>query len=106
MATEPELARIIKSNIKRYRTYIALAVIIAGVVLGTLISSGVLSQEVFNDWRENVAFSVVGILGVAGTIMAAFNTPREDGGGDVDPGDLFPNLQDDKDVDEDENEND
>lgn len=70
--------KIIKSGNKRYLTYIAAGVVMLAAIVATLITMGLFTIDDVNNWIALVVTLVVAIVGLAQSILAAFNTDRDE----------------------------
>lgn len=61
---------------KRWKVYLALFIILAGIAVATLISIGIISQEQVDAWVVQVGITVTALFGLAGTLLALLNPEK------------------------------
>lgn len=61
----------------RWKVYLAVAVVLAGIAIATLISLGMLSQDDVEAWIMQVVVSVTALVGLIGTLLALFNPEKK-----------------------------
>lgn len=76
MAKEKLTENVTPEGYKRWKFYFAIAIVLAGVVVGTLITLGFIQQEQVDAWVVAVVASITGLLGLAGTIRALLNPEK------------------------------
>ena len=62
---------------KRWKVYLALFIILAGIAVATLISIGVISQDQVDAWVVQVGITVTALFGLAGTLLALLNPEKD-----------------------------
>ena len=61
---------------KRWKVYLALFIILAGIVVATLISIGVITQDQVDAWVVQVGITVTALFGLAGTLLALLHPEK------------------------------
>ena len=61
---------------KRWKIYLAIFLILAGIVVATLITIGIIGQEQFDAWVVQVGITVTALFGLAGTLLALLNPEK------------------------------
>lgn len=80
MAKEKLTENVTPEGYKRWKFYVAVAVVLAGLLIATLITVGVIEQEQFDAWVVAVGVSITALIGLAGTIRALLNPEKRDTG--------------------------
>lgn len=77
----PENSRIIHSGSTRAAVYVGAAIVLAGAVLATLISIGILDHDQIDTWLQSVVTIVTGLIGTGALVLAALNRAGADPAG-------------------------
>lgn len=77
MAKEKLTENVTEGGRKRWRIYLLLFLVLAGVIVATLISFNVISQDQFDAWVVQVGITVPALLGMGGTLLALLNPEKK-----------------------------
>lgn len=80
MAKEKLTENVTPEGYKRWKFYFAIVVVLAGILVGTLITLGTIDQDQVDAWVVAVVASITAFLGLAGTIRALLNPEKRDTG--------------------------
>lgn len=80
MAKEKLTENVTPEGYKRWKFYFAIVVVLAGILVGTLITLGAIDQDQVDAWVVAVVASITAFLGLAGTIRALLNPEKRDTG--------------------------
>lgn len=61
----------------RWKVYLGVAVVLAGIAIATLISLGMLSQDDVEAWIMQVVVTVTALVGLIGTLLAMFHPEKK-----------------------------
>ena len=61
---------------KRWKIYLAIFLILAGIAVATLITIGIIDQEQFDAWVVQVGITVTALFGLAGALLALLNPEK------------------------------